>query len=353
MLVFGEEILGNEDLESAETVQSVQSETNLTILERFNYNDLTGSIVDDMDIFPYVIGRAVDGNILATANVDSNGVASTELNYPVSKLGKLAAIYAKGFGANHNGHVREVTDVEMLIYPGASNVPGTELAPILQASPPIIPANQPTPISVCFYDAARHPIQGASIDWAFVGGNGTGVIDGTTGSGTMTNRTGVDGCATGIAQVSGVVTSSDDIGFIFNSGSTSCLSDDSGSTVCIQVADPGVTYLTANPSAFFRSGIRSSTLFLFDGSGQGLPNVPLFASCQATGGGSITLYKPIEPTDQNGETVVDFSVDLDDVNSFQTGSCTIETATGSPSVTIQFTGNDICLGSGSPTPPGC
>lgn len=352
LLVFGEEILGNEDLESSETVLSVQSQSNLTIRERFNRNDLTGNIVNDLDIFPYIIGRAVDGNINATATIDSNGVASTELNYPVSKLGKIAAIYAKGTGAVNNGFVRDVTDVELMLYAGAANVPGTDLAPILQASPGIIPANQPTQISVCFYDAALHPIQGAAIDWAYVGGNGTGSIDGSNGSGTMTNRTGADGCAIGTALASGVVTSSGDIGFIFSSGSTSCITDDSNSTVCIAVADPGATYLTANPTAFYRSGIRSSTLFLFDGAGQGLPNVPLFATCQSSGG-SLTLYRPIEPTDENGETIVDFSVDLDDVNGFHTGSCTIETATGSPSVTIDFRGNDICLGGASPTPPGC
>src|SRR5690606_31317238 len=140
LFVFGEEILGNEDLESAQTVRSVQSETSLTTKELFNRNDLTGSVVNDLGIFPYIIGRAVDGNIHATGMIDSNGVVSTELNYPVSKLGKIAAIYAKGKGAINNGYVRDVTDVEMLLYPGASNVPGTELKPILQASPAIIPA---------------------------------------------------------------------------------------------------------------------------------------------------------------------------------------------------------------------
>jgi hypothetical protein len=352
LLVQGEEILGNEDLESAKTVQSVQSEHQLTIVERFNYNDLTGTIVNDLDIFPYMIGRAVDGNINATATVDENGVASTEINYPVSKLGKLAAVYAKGFGANHNGHVREVTDVERIIYPGAAGVPGTELEPILVASPNIIPANQPSPISVCFYDAARHPIQGATITWAYVGGNGTGIIDGMTGSGTMQNRTGADGCAYGIAEANGVVTASNDFGFIFSSGGTSCLTEDNQTGVCIAIADPGATYLTASPNAFYTSGRHISQLFLFDGSGTGIPNVALVGTCQSNGG-SISINGQIDPTDANGQTSVEIIAGLDGINEFFTGSCTISPPSGQPSVTITVRGNDVCLGPTSPKPPGC
>jgi hypothetical protein len=352
LLIQAEEIQDNEDLESATTVQSVQSDSNLTIVERFNYNDLSGSVVNDMDIFPYMIGRAVDGNINATATVDENGVASTELNYPVSKLGKLAAIYAKGFGANHNGHVRVVTDVEQLIYPGAGSVSGTELAPILVASPNIIPANQPSTISVCFYDAARHPIQGATITWAYVGGNGTGSIDGDSGNGVMDNKTGANGCATGTAQAVGVVTSSNDIGFIFSSGSTSCLSENSSSNVCIAVADPGATYLTASPNAFYTSGRHISQLFLFDGAGQGIPNVALVGTCQSTGG-SLSINGQIDPTDADGETFVEVLAALDGVNEFYTGSCVISPPSGQPSVTITYRGNDVCLGGASPTPPGC
>lgn len=352
LLVQGEEILGNEDLESAKTVQSVQSETGLTTVERFNYNDLTGTIVNDMDIFPYMIGRAVDGNINATATVDENGVASTELNYPVSKLGKLAAIYAKGFGGNHNGHIREVTDVEQLVYPGAGSVGDSDLAPVLVASPGIIPANQPSPISVCFYDAARHPIQGATITWAYVGGNGTGIIDGQTASGTMDNRTGSDGCAYGVAEANGVVTASNDFGFIFSSGSTSCLTEDSQSDVCITVAAPGATYLTASPNAYYTSGRHISQLFLFDGSGTGIPNVALVGSCESDGG-SLSINGQIDPTDADGETFVEILAALDGVNEFFTGSCTISTPSGQPSVTITVRGNDVCLGGASPTPPGC
>lgn len=352
LFVFGEEILGNEDLESAQTVRSVQSETSLTTKELFNRNDLTGSVVNDLGIFPYIIGRAVDGNIHATGMIDSNGVVSTELNYPVSKLGKIAAIYAKGKGAINNGYVRDVTDVEMLLYPGASNVPGTELKPILQASPAIIPANQPTEISVCFYDAAFHPIQGADINWSYVGGNGSGSIDGVNSSGIMVNRTGSDGCATGIALASGVVTSSDDIGFVFSSGGTSCVTEDSDSTVCIAVADPGASYLTASPTAFYTSGVHTSQLFLFDGAGEGIPNVALVGTCESDGG-SLAINGVINPTDGDGKSFVKINASLDGVNEFFSGSCTISPPSGQPSVTITVRGNDICLAPSSPVPPGC
>ena len=103
LMVFGEEILRNEDLESAVTVETILSDSSLRISETFNRNDLSGTIINDLDIFPYIIGRAVDGNINAVAIIDENGVASTELNYPVSKLGKISSIYAKGQGATVSG----------------------------------------------------------------------------------------------------------------------------------------------------------------------------------------------------------------------------------------------------------
>ncbi len=351
LLVFGEEIPRNEDLESAVTVQTINSDTSLTIAESFNRNDLSGAIINDLDIFPYIIGRAVDGNINATAIIDENGVASTEINYPVSKLGKIAGIYAKGQGATVGGNTRSVTDVELILYPGAGSVPGTELTPIITVSPSIIPANQTTPVTVCVLDAARHPIQGANVEWAFIGGNGTGNIDGTIGSGVMDNRTGADGCATGQATVTGVITTDDTTGFIFNVGSITCVTENLG--VCIQVASPGAIYLSASPAFHNTSGVKIISLFLFDGNGNGIADVPLFGSCQSTGG---ELRVQVQPgaTDANGMAEANVLSALDGINEFFTGTCEFTTGEGEPVAIVNFNGQDACLSGVSPnTPPGC
>jgi hypothetical protein len=351
LLVFGEEILGNEDLESSATVQTVISETSLRTFEKFNRNDLTGTINNDLGIFPYIIGRAVDGNINATAIIDENGVASTEINYPVSKLGKIAGIYAKGQGATLNGVTRNVTDVEMILYPGAASVPGTELTPTISVSPSVIPANRTTPVTVCVYDAAFHPIQGANVQWAYIGGAGTGYIDDVPGSGIMNNRTGVDGCSTGLANPSGVIEVSSGTGYIFNVGSISCLNEDSDE-VCIEVGSPGAIYLSATPAVHNNSGVKEIDLFLFGGNGEGIPNVPLFASCESSGG---VLRVQLQPgnTDDNGMTTAVIFAALDDINNSYSGTCTFTTGTGEPEAVVTFNGIDICTLGASPAPTGC
>jgi len=351
LLVFGEELLGNEDLESSVTVQTVLSETSLRISEKFNKNDLTGTVNNDLGIFPYIIGRAVDGNINATAIIDENGVASTQINYPVSKLGKISGIYAKGQGATVNGVTRSVTDVEMMLYAGASSVSGTELTPTISVSPSVIPANRETPVTVCVYDAASHPIQGADVQWAYLGGAGTGSIDDIPGSGIMANRTGSNGCATGIANPSGVISTDDSTGYIFAVGSISCLNDDNSNEVCIRIGDPGSIYLSATPAFHNFSGVKVIDLFLFGGNGEGIPNVPLFASCTSTGG-VLSVQEQPGSTDENGVTTSTILSGLDGINEFFTGKCEFTTGEGSPVATVEFNGVDRCLGT-SPLPAAC
>lgn len=347
LLVFGEEILRNEDLESAVTVQTILSDTSVNIAETFNRNDLSGSIINDLDIFPYIIGRAVDGNINATGTIDSNGVVSTQINYPVSKLGKIAGIYAKGQGSNG----RNVTDVEMIVYPGAGSVGSTDLTPIITVAPSIIPANIPTPVQVCVYDAARSPIQGADVQWGFIGGSGTGIIDDVSGSGIMQNRTGTNGCSVGIAQAAGVTSVGSDTGFIFNVGSISCLNDENPD-VCIRIADPGAIYLNASPGNFDTSGTRVVTLFLFGGNGQGISSVPLFGVCESDGG-SLFIQGQIEPTDEDGRTIATVTSLLDGVEESFSGSCTFSTGDGNSTAVVTFSGRDLCTLGLSPIPIGC
>lgn len=346
LLVLGEEIQGNEDLESAVTVQAVNSETRLTIAERFNRNDLTGSVVNANDIFPYMIGRAVDGNIEATARIGDNGVANTTLNFPVSKLGKLAAIYAKGSGATSNGVTRMVTDVEQLVYPGLASAGDSKAS--LIAYPNLIPANRESTITVCTYDALGHPLQGRAITWTFTG-SGSGYIDNVGSAGTMTNRTGDDGCAVGTARTAGIVSASSDTGFNFYSGSLTCVNDDT--EICVRIAAPGTVILTASPNAFFNSGNKRVTLTLSEADGTPIQGGSITGTCTSTGGSlAITGFNPVV-TNDDGQTIATVNASLDGIKEFYTGTCTF--TAGTATATVSFRGVDQCTLPISPLPTGC
>ena len=353
VMVFGEELNGNEDLESANRVQNVNSETSLNTLERFNRNNGTGTIINDGPIFPYVIGRAVDGNIFPSATLDANGVATTVLNYPVSKLGKTAAIFVKGQGIPDNGDFRSVVDVETLLYPGLQSV--GELSAQLIASPVIIGANQQTVIVVCAFDALGSPLQGLPIDWTY-SGIGVGTIDGQSGSGTFDNATGADGCSVGQVQTSGITGDTGgqnaDNGFNFTSGTLACtppLNQD----VCVAVAPAGASVLTANPSAFIGDGTKVILLTLTDGSGNPIPGVALQFECSATNG-VISISQGPGVTNEDGTAQAFAQVSVDGIGTSGQGECTFSAPGGDPNATVQFIGRDICQFAVSPNiPAGC
>ncbi len=68
LLVFGDLVTGNSDLENVRLVQSVNSATNITTTSAFNRNDTTGTSVNYGNVLPYVIGRATEANITASAS---------------------------------------------------------------------------------------------------------------------------------------------------------------------------------------------------------------------------------------------------------------------------------------------
>ena len=352
LMVFAEEINGNEDLESANRVQNVNSETSLNTLERFNRNNGTGSVINDGPIFPYIIGRAVDGNIFPSATLDSNGVATTLLNYPVSKLGKRAAIFVKGQGIPDNGDFRSVVDVETLLYPGIESI--GELRAQLIASPVLIGANQQTVIVVCAFDALGSPLQGLPINWTY-SGEGVGTIDGESGSGTFDNATGPDGCSVGQVTTAGITGSDQgnaDNGFNFTSGILAC-SPPANQDVCVAVAAAGASVLTANPSAFIGDGTKVVLLTLTDGGGNPIPGVALQAQCTATNG-VLSVSQGPGVTNEDGTAQAFVQASVDGIGESGSGQCTFSVPGGTPSVTVQFEGRDICQFAVSPNiPAGC
>lgn len=350
LVVFGEESLGNEDLESAVTVSSVNSNSSLNINEKFNRNDGTGVINNDGGVLPYAIGRAVDGNINATAVINDVGVATTKLNYPVSQLGKIAAVFVKGQGVIVNGLVKSVTDAQLITFPGIEGFNGQNST--LTVSPNLIPGNISTGFVVCLADSARNPLPGRHISFSYAGGNGQGSVDGILGSGVMVNPTGVNGCATGVASTTGVISGATNSGFNFFSGSLTCDLMGSSNTNCMDVVASANGVLNANPSSFIGRGSVNITLTLFDGSGQPIQGASISGSCDQVTGGSLGIIAGPSVTNGNGQSSVTVSVALDAPMGGLSGACTFATATGSPTVDVNFSGGDSCvLVAPSPLPP--
>ena len=176
--MFGKDIVGNEDLESARTVNQIVDQTNLVVDETFNLNDFTGRSVDNGPELPYIVGRALVGNIESGAITDSDGVGNTRMNYPVSSLGRTTAIYVQtsNGGLGPLGDIKTLADAAVIRYPG--------LAPLsIIASPAIIQANTTVNVLVCVEDAANVPLVGQFIQFAFTGSDAIGSVDGVPSSG--------------------------------------------------------------------------------------------------------------------------------------------------------------------------
>ncbi len=351
LVVFGEESLGNEDLESAVSISRVNTQSNVTILERFNPNDESGSVNNDFGILPYAIGRAVDGNIEATAVLNENGLATTRLNYPVSQLGRIAAIYVKGQGPVTNGVVKSITDVGLTAFPGVEGY--RDGFTNLLVSPRIIPANVSSLFTVCVIDSANNPMPGRFVSFSY-NGVGSGVIDGQTNSGTILNATDLSGCTTTTARTLGITSDNTGDGFQFNAGGIGCKDRLSGDllSVCLEVSSSAGGVLNANPSGFSSSGQKQITLTLYDGSGNLVEGAAISGSCTSSGG-SLSIINGPSVTNSSGQSTVVVLASLDDIGSGNTGNCTFAVGSGDPSVVVAFAGRDICLSNPSPFPPGC
>lgn len=198
VVVFGDAVQGNSDLESALTVQTINSQTSLNTASNFNRNNTTGVTVDYGSVLPYVIARAMHGNITATGVTNDIGRASATLNYTVSTLGFQNVIWAQGESVDSvTGGSKRVTDAEIGAYPGLA--PGT-----ISASPSPILGNRSQQVQVCLYDATLSPLQRVRLGFSFELGQGTGSVDGTTGAGYLGSSTGANGCVIANVVTSGV-----------------------------------------------------------------------------------------------------------------------------------------------------
>jgi hypothetical protein len=280
IVLFGKETSGDADLESARSVQRIDSQTTLHVVTPFNLNDITGVSVDTGNNIPYVIGRATAGNIdkSAVTGVDDggapNGVASVNMRYPQSRIGQSVVVFAQGIGtAQTTGGSKTVGDASRMRYLGVG--PAN-----LFAEPTTIFGNTTANVTVCLEDGAGSPIPGVTITFQFANlGTATGTADGKP-SGTLIHPTGADGCTVTPVVTSGVLPGSDSqIIFSFNE-LTAPVNITVGSAVL--TASPSHYPSSANGTVSDEQAIK---LTLKDGLGNLVPNATITGTCSASGNG--------------------------------------------------------------------
>ena len=347
LIVFGQAVEGNVDLESAVTVQRINSATSATVLPVFNQNNTTGHSVDSGPVLPYLFGRARFGNITPAATTNTDGVAHASLTYTVNTVGNSVAVWVQGDAVDRvSGAPRRVTDAGTIAYPGVA--PAT-----IVAFPNPILGDTTTDVTVCVADALGIPLRGVQIGFTFTLPAGTGTIDGNAG-GTLHDLTGTDGCATGSVETSGLPVSgaggsSGQIVFT-GAGATSDPVD-----IVVQISA-----LQASPNAVnvSCSGSQNSTILVtaLGPDGSPLPGVTIGGTCTATGGAgaAITLTPPSQPTDAGGTATFQATatgfVSTATPPTYGTGQCTFS-ATGDTArtVTVNFRG----VASSASPPPAC
>jgi hypothetical protein len=343
LLVFGDLVLGNRDLESARTVTTINTATSLNVSVPFNRNDDSGNSLNSGPILPYVIGRAIDGNIRDSGSfgngvlgvTNANGVATALLNFPNTRLGKLVYIFAQGDGVGANGAIKKVTDIGDYTYPGIA--PGE-----LTANPEAISGNTTSAVTVCVLDALGAPLQGLPINFTFTGLNAgaQGFVDNIQGSGVVEDRTGPSGCTLAIVRTIGISNAGGSTGtprVIFSVGG---LSDS------VAITAGGEGSLTAAPSSFRGSG-GTITLTLRDSAGNPVPGVNINTQCT----GDVSIVTPAGVTNAQGQTTAVINGDnLNGYGETGEGECTFTAASGEETK-VTFTGIDFCETNVSPPPP--
>ncbi len=334
LILFGEDVIGNKDLEGAREVTTIIDQNDLNVDRAFNLNDTTGNVVNSGPVIPYLIGRAENANIETNMVTDENGVATTRLNYPVSQIGRASAVYVEGsFDEGNTGNPQTFADAVLMRYPAA-------LSTTLTVSPQTIQANRPVNVLVCLEDALRVPIQGQFINFAFNLSTGTGRVDGVAGSGLTANATGGDGCVVAVVETSGIPAGSGSMEDVLTFSAID-------SSANVMIVAPNNAILQLIPSAILGDGTTTVTIRYLDEGGSPVEGIGITGSCTIDSGpGTIIITDPPGTTDVNGETTARVTTV---VNGFvcppsmpnpeaSTGTCEFTTATGDPTATLMVTG---------------
>jgi hypothetical protein len=292
---------------------------------------------DSGPVLPYLIGRALHGNITAVASTDEMGRAHAELTYTVNNVGDSLAIWAQGDGIDRVKDVpKRVTAAGTLVYPGVA--PAT-----LWAAPDPIFGNARQRVTVCVADALGIPLRGMQVSFAFeLPAGGTGTVDGRA-SGSFANLTGVNGCAVGEVETSGVPATDGEGGV-----SGTLVIGAAGQTTSIGIVVQ-IAALQADPNSVpvACSGTsRSIRITARSAQGAAVPNTPISGSCSASGGANATISLTPANANTNADGVATFNVRASGFvgagsdggpPTVGEGQCTF-TAPGNRSVTVDFRG---------------
>jgi hypothetical protein len=354
---------GNDDLDSAVKITTVNSATTLTVATPFNLNDYTGVSVNNGPVLPYLIGRAESSSIVSPSYTDTGssaqaGVAVTTLNYPASQIGKAVAVWAQGTGTDTNaspGRTDVVTDIATLVFPGVAT------GAFMSASPDPIQGNTVTTETVCYYDGNGRPIANYDISFAFdfgTGGVGSGTVDGTQGSGKLKNLTNSSGCVSAQLTTASIPPSESGAATVtFSAGPTNTGASDGGATtfvtVPIVISAAQIELNTACPSV--PAGTTTPTtlpvsLTLLDANGNGISGQTINGECTVTSsGGTITTTNGT--TGANGNTTVFITVTAPDTTTVVKGVCQYSSSSFPSLVaSVAINGGGSCGGGFSPSP---
>ena len=331
LVLFGREVEGNADHESARTVAQIIDQDSLIVDEPFNRNNTTGVQVDSGPVIPYAIGRAMFGNIETGVLTNADGVASTFINYPISSVGRSLIIYAQGTNGplTGSGNFHTFADVALTVYPPAGQLS-------LFASPTAIPANTTTSVEVCAIDATGVPVPGVFIDFAVDNPVGTASIDGNGAQGTLDNPTGFDGCTIARVTTSGIPAGTDDFMITFAAG---------GATATVDVRATDDAILTVQPSTILGDNLlgREVIIRYVDSNGNGIEGVRITGVCESDIG-AVNLLEEPGVTDENGETTAVVTIsELDAIcpeDQPGEGECVFTTAAGDPEAILTVRGRD-------------
>ena len=160
----------NRDLIGSRIISSILDNNRLLVTEPFSAN----GGVNSGAVLPWVIGRAQYGVIGASATTDAQGVATTFLTYPATRLNQRAILTARA------GNSRSI--IMDAYYAGIQENSS------LVASTTSVYAGKKTKVTLCAYDGIRTPLGNTAIQVSGLAG-GIALVP-------TTPVTGSNGCAT-------------------------------------------------------------------------------------------------------------------------------------------------------------
>lgn len=261
-------------------ISDVLSNTSLLVTSPFAASPNNGAAV------PYVVGRAQFGVVGAVAYTNAQGVASTFLTYPVTRLNQPALITAEA--DNGISNVFRAAYVGILDYSMVSSVENVR-------------AGNKTPVTLCVRDANSVPVPTGI---SFVGNSANVKVLNLDGTEASSLSTGANGCVSFIIDAS-TYSGTTDQPLIFTAGGTSAKA-----TITVKSQGAGEMFVL---SAVTNASPAIIKVVLLDESGNPIIGRIITAAGKATDADVLTnpaaTIGPItvsnnNKTDNNGEVTI-------------------------------------------------